>query len=120
MVYPPATWPELDRALQNELGYVEEHLEDYPGYSILQLCRIIYSYETKDVVVSKVEAADWACAELGDWKRHVELARKWYSRQTGPDEVGFMTAGLGDLLRFAKARIEALRSDSVELGRDGR
>lgn len=105
-IYQPATWQELNRALQKELRYVEEHLVEYPGYSVLQLCRLIYSYQTRDVVVSKAQAAEWARTALPEWKRYVELATKWYAGQTSPEGQRFMIEGLEDLLAAAILRIE--------------
>lgn len=57
-IYQPTTWRELESALFGELEYVEEHLHLYPDYCILNLCRLIYSFETRNVVVSKAQAAD--------------------------------------------------------------
>lgn len=55
-IYPPATWAELETSLYGELDYIEKHLRDYPDYCILNLCRLIYSFKTRDVVVSKAQA----------------------------------------------------------------
>ena len=108
-IYPPATWPEIEQALEGEFRYVEEHLDQYPDYSILQLCRLIYSYETREVVVSKAQAADWAVDALPDWKRHVELAKKWYARQSPEEDRRFMLDEVPALLEFARKRIEDAR-----------
>lgn len=105
-IYPPASWPEIESALYGELGYVEKHLHEYPDYCILNLCRLIYSFETKDIVVSKAQASNWACGALPEWKRHIELARKSYARQATAEERQFMLAEVGALLEFALARIE--------------
>ena len=74
-IYPPATWSEIESALCSELDYVEKHLQVYPDYCILNLCRLIYSFETRDVVVSKAAASDWAHQALSEWRRHIDLAR---------------------------------------------
>jgi hypothetical protein len=63
-IVPEPTWAELDEALQAELGFVEEHLVDAPAFGVLNLCRILYSYETLDVVIGKLQAALWAHAAL--------------------------------------------------------
>jgi hypothetical protein len=105
-IYPPATWPELEAALYGELDFVEEHLRDYPDYCILNLCRLIYSFETKDVVVSKAQASDWARKALPLWQQHIELARKSYDRQATPEDRKFMLAEVGRFLEFAKERIK--------------
>ena len=55
-------WPALERALHGELDYVEEHLDDYPAYCVLNLCQLIYSFDTHDVVISKRASEEWADA----------------------------------------------------------
>ncbi|GAH21787.1 unnamed protein product, partial [marine sediment metagenome] len=100
-------------ALYGELDYVEKHLQDYPDYCILNLCRLIYSFETKDVVVSKAQASYWAHNALPRWKRHIELASKSYARQATPEDRQFMLAEVGKFLEFAKGRIERVSKKSV-------
>jgi len=105
-IYPPATWPELEKALRGELDYVEKHLHDYPDYCILNLCRLIYSFETGEVVISKAAASDWACDALPEWRRPIEAARKSYAGRSTPQEREFMLAEVTRLFRFARVRIE--------------
>jgi hypothetical protein len=50
---------------------VEQHLQDYPDCCILNLCRLIYSFATRDVVISKATA--WADANLPAWRRYIIL-----------------------------------------------
>ena len=108
-IYPPATWPEIEQALEGEFQYVEDHLDQYPDYCILQLCRLIYSYETSDVVVSKAQASDWARHALPKWRRHIELARKSYARQATPEDREFMLTEIGAFFEFARTQIEQAR-----------
>jgi len=108
-IYPPATWPEIEQALEGEFQYVEDHLDQYPDYCILQLCRLIYSYETSDVVVSKAQASDWARDALPKWRRHIELARKSYARQATPEDREFMLTEIGAFFEFARTQIEQAR-----------
>ena len=104
-IYLAASWPEIERDLWGELAYVEDHLLDYPDYCILNLCRLIYSFETRDVVVSKAQAAAWAHDALPEWRRHVELAQKSYARQATAEDRQFMLAEVGAFYEFARARI---------------
>ena len=108
-ICPPASWPEIDTALCGELAYVENHLREYPDYCILNLCRLIYSFETKDVVISKAKAADWAHDALPKWRRHIELARKSYARQATAEQRQFMLAEVGAFLELARTRIAHAR-----------
>ena len=86
-VFPEPTWGELDQALQYELNYVEQVLEKYPAYCILNLCRIAYSYETRDVVTSKAAAAIWAKRDFSTWGNLIEQARQAYATQGKQDEL---------------------------------
>ncbi len=115
-IYLPATWPELERALESELQYVVDHQQQYPDYCILQLCRLIYSHETGEVVVSKAQASDWAREALPAWRRPIDLARKSYARQTTDEDRQLMLAQVGGFLEFARARIERARQRAGQPG----
>ena len=105
-IYPPATWDEIEAALWGEMAFVESHLEAHPDYCILNLCRLIYSFATGDVVVSKAAAAEWAWTHLPAWRRHVELARKSYAGEATEEEMAFMVSEVGGFFEFARERIE--------------
>jgi hypothetical protein len=104
-IYLPAEWAEIKEALESELRYVEDHLDQYPDYCILQLCRLIYSYHTKDVVTSKAQAAVWAITALPDWRQLVELARESYPGQATPTARQSMVAQIKPFLEFARIRM---------------
>jgi hypothetical protein len=104
-IYAPASWPELEHALFDELDYVENHLQQYPDYCVLNLCRLIYSFETKNVVISKAEAAAWALYALPAWMRLIQLAQKSYARQATPEDRRHLLAAVGPFFEFAHARI---------------
>ena len=100
-VYPPMMWSDIESALKGELDYVEKHLNDYPDYCILNLCRLMYSFKTKDVVISKAEAAEWAHNAFPEWRRHIELAKKSYARKTTLQDRQFMLSEVKGFFRFA-------------------
>jgi hypothetical protein len=105
-IYQPASWPEIETALYEELDFIEKHLDKYPAYCILNMCRLIYSFETKDVVISKAQASDWAYNNLSQWQRHIELARKSYNHQATSEDNHFMLTEVEKFLDFARERIE--------------
>jgi hypothetical protein len=105
-IYPPATWPEIESALYDELEYVKKHLHQYPDYCILNLCRLILSFETGNVVVSKAQAADWALDTLPQWSWLVELALKSYAAQATAEDKDLMLAEVAAFLKLACNRIE--------------
>ena len=105
-VYPPASWREVEAALRHELRYVRKHLRDYPDYCILNLCRLMYSYETRDVVVSKAAAAVWARRTLPECKHLIVAAERAYAGRGDAAERKLMLAEVGSLFDFARARIK--------------
>lgn len=108
-IYLPAGWPEIEQALEGELEYVKEHLDQYPHFCILQLCRLIYSHKTRDVVISKAEAGDWASNAYPEWGRHIEAARKSYARQATTEDRELMLGDIRALLEFAHTQIDRAR-----------
>jgi hypothetical protein len=104
-IYPPAVWPEIEQALEGELKYVADHLDEYPHYCILQLCRLIYSHGSRDVVVSKAQASDWAEKVFPVWRRHIELARKSYAGHATEEDRQFMLKEIRAFVEFARRQI---------------
>jgi streptomycin 3"-adenylyltransferase len=120
-IYPPAQWPEIESALCSELDFVEQHLGEYPDYCILNLCRLMYSFETGDVVVSKAMAAEWAFNAFPAWRSLIDLARKSYPGQWTRQEGKLMLAEIDGLLEFAQGRIQACKQARQSYGEvDGR
>jgi hypothetical protein len=118
-IYPPVSWPEIEITLYGELDYIEKHLQDYPGYCVLNLCRLIYSFETGDVVISKEQASKWARKNMPRWEEYIELAVKLYSRQATPEDERFVLSEIGKFLEYTKERIKrASRNDGSERFRE--
>ncbi|HPQ39723.1 MAG TPA: DUF4111 domain-containing protein [bacterium] len=107
-IYPEPTWNELEATLYHELEYVQNHLKEYPDYCILNLCRLIYSFETRDVVVSKAGAAEWAMRTLPeDWHRCIDLACRSYAGDASLRDQALMRVDLAEFFRYALLRINS-------------
>ncbi|MBN1434447.1 DUF4111 domain-containing protein [Candidatus Fermentibacterales bacterium] len=104
IIVPPA-WSELEEALESEMAYVLDHLSEYPDYCVLQLCRIVMSHESRDVVISKSEAAEWAVSALPEFSSLVLTARRAYPGRAMPKQRDMMLEGLPLLVRVARGRI---------------
>jgi hypothetical protein len=89
-LYPATSWTELEDALQSELEYVERHLKKYPAYCVLNLCRLIYSFRTRDVVISKTAAGSWAEETYPQWSELIQIAGKSYEGRATPDDDQFL------------------------------
>jgi hypothetical protein len=104
-LYLPPSWLELECALQGELDYVERHLDRYPAYCVLNLCRLMYSFETGDVVVSKRASAAWADAAFPEWRPLIQAARNSYDRQAMPYDRDLLESKAHSYFEFACAHI---------------
>ena len=89
-VFPAPTWPELLAGLEAERVYVESHLSVYPAYCVLNLCRLLYSYRTKEVVISKYTAAEWALDNLTTWRPLIEAALRSYAGEMREEDRGLL------------------------------
>jgi hypothetical protein len=108
-VYPQVTWPELESALEGELDYVARHLGDYPAYCVLNLCRLMYSYQTREVVVSKLASAQWAMEAYPVWRHHIEAAKRSYAGSATIEETQLLVAEVRDFYAFATEQIQDCR-----------
>ena len=104
---PEPTWARLDEALRGELDYVRNHLTEYPAYCILNLCRLIASYETHDVVRSKAGSAAWALERMPDWSDAVDRALRSYGGSETSEDRRMMHEDVRRFLAAAVERIEA-------------
>lgn len=63
-LYPLPAWPALEAALYAEIRYVVEALDESPAFCVLNACRLLCSFSTRQVVISKAAAAEWALTHL--------------------------------------------------------
>ena len=106
-IYPAATWAELERDLLEQMQFVEEHLVIYPAYCTLNLCRLMYSFEKWDVVISKAAAAEWALGRFAQWQDIIEAAQRDYGGCASAQDEELMMSEVKGLYRFADERIRA-------------
>ncbi|MBN1666615.1 MAG: DUF4111 domain-containing protein [Anaerolineales bacterium] len=85
-IYPQPTWKALDLALQGELAFLQKEIERYPAYAVLNLSRLLYSYATKDVVISKQAAAAWAQVQYPAWADLIEAALASYAKKATAEQ----------------------------------
>jgi hypothetical protein len=104
-VYPTPAWPDLEAALRGELRYVEEKLEDYPAYCVLNLCRLVYSFQACDVVISKAGAATWAWDALPGWRPLIAAAQRSYAGRAAAQDGALLRSGVPALFRQASHHI---------------
>ncbi len=109
-IFPAPTWTAVASALDNELAFVRANTR-YPAFCILNLCRIIYSFQTRDVVVSKRFSGQWARGRYPEWASLIAAAERYYDRADAlATELELVDSELDAFLRFAEAEIRAARS----------
>lgn len=81
------TWAELEACLSAVMSYIIDHPEPAAAaFSVRSACRVLYSVRTRDVVISKYQAAQWGIAELPNWSGLLEAAvRSYTSSDTASD-----------------------------------
>lgn len=105
-IFPAPTWSELVAGLEAEQRFIEKHLSEYPDYCVLNLCRLVYSYSTKDVVISKRAAAEWGLDCFVEWRRLIEAALRVYEREEEGEDRRLLESETERFYQFAGDRIE--------------
>jgi hypothetical protein len=104
-IFPPCSWRDLEASLLGELRYIEDHLHEFPDYCILNLCRLMYSVYTRDVVVSKLMSAVWAQDIFPDWSSLIQAARKSYNQKATKNDKVLLESKIDEFLDFSRVRI---------------
>jgi hypothetical protein len=82
-LFPSADWHSIRSALYRQLAYSRKIIDSDPWWAVLNLCRIVYSFKTGRIAVSKLGAADWALREFpSKWHPLIRSAIRTY-RKTG-------------------------------------
>jgi hypothetical protein len=106
---PLPDWPELVEGLDSELRFVVENPQ-HPQFGMLNLARLIYSWTTHDVVLSKYQAAQWALENLPQaYCAAIEAALRSYERRPRPEDRSLLDRTFPGFLSFATDRLAALR-----------
>jgi hypothetical protein len=118
-IYVPPTLPELEDALRGELDYVRDHLVQYRAYRVLDLCRLMVSHETGDVVTSKAAAAAWGLEHLPAWRSLIEAARRSYAHEDTAEDRAALSRDVRSFYGFGCAHIAALSGKGLSARRRG-
>jgi Domain of unknown function (DUF4111) len=107
-IFPTADWPSLRSALYRQLVYSRSIIDSDPWWSVLNLCRLVYTFRNGRVVVSKLGAAKWALENLpAKWAPLIRSSVRIY-KQAGKRRViaGFKREARR-FLGFASVRVIA-------------
>ena len=106
-IVPVPTWPELDAGLRAELVFILTHPEA-TAFGILNAARILASYDRRDVVLSKYEAAQWALDTLPSyWHDLLRAAVRTYERAPRESDDAALRAGWAGFVALVRAEIPA-------------
>jgi Aminoglycoside adenylyltransferase, C-terminal domain len=110
MVEP--TWEEIDTALRSELRFIVEHPQ-HAEFGILNACRILYTVEHGDAVVSKYASAQWARARVTKRERAaIDAAVQRYLSDSETDHA-VLASGWSALVARAQRALAPLRSERI-------
>ena len=118
-LFPAPSWEDIDAGLMEQLDYIRGHLS-YPAYCVLNLCRIVYSYTERDVVVSKLFSGEWAQERFPEWAPLIAAAarynagRRYFTGERCPEDDELLLGQLPEFLLFAMKRIDAIRGNSAD------
>ncbi len=106
---PASNWSECVEGLTNELQFIKDHPQ-YPQFGILNLSRLLYSWQTQNVVISKYESAQWALQNLeSKWQPAIEAALRDYEDRMKPGDTILLKNIFPDFLNFTQKEIEKIK-----------
>jgi hypothetical protein len=105
-IVPSPSWDEIERALNIEISFAKKVIHKYPYWTVLNLCRLIYSFENRQVVVSKIQAAKWALRKLPtQWRGLIQSALRVYLKKQKHVDQETLKSNVEAFFKFALARI---------------
>jgi hypothetical protein len=105
-VFSAPTWSELAISLDSERKSIMKLFKRYPAYCVLNACRLMYSYETKDVVISKKAAAQWAIDRFHAWREVISASIRWYAEDKRDSDKLLLESQTEPFLIFSEKRID--------------
>jgi hypothetical protein len=108
-IFPAPSWPAIAAALEHELRFIQENL-DYPAFCVLNLCRILYSLQERNVVVSKQFSGHWACASYPQWVPLIRSATRAYAGAATTEDDQLLKGEVRNFLAFASHQIHVINN----------
>ena len=110
-IFPAPSWEEISAALDHEIEYIKNNL-NYPAYCVLNLCRIMYSFRERNVVVSKRFSGIWADDIYPEWSSVIQAALRVYEGKDTNADKSLLQADLDSFLEFGLKCIDDCRKFS--------
>jgi hypothetical protein len=103
---PEPTWDELVVGLESSLNHTLKYIDIHPEYCICNFCRILYSFNKKNVVVSKRRATEWAQEQYPEWGELIMSATRSFEREESNEDRAFLQSKIREFHRFLRQKIE--------------
>ena len=97
---PEPTWQDLIAGLEASMKHTRINLDRHPAYCVLNLCRLLYSYKTQDVVISKRGAAEWTINHFPDWEELIGSALRVFEREEKNEDLNLLQSRIHEFYRF--------------------
>ena len=108
-VVQPPTWSELESTLRAELRDAGARFDNGNAYWTLQLCRLLASLVTRDVVRSKLDSASWALARLPQHAQPIiEVAARYYRHEPRQGDADLFRASYPSFYTTIRSLAEAV------------
>jgi len=105
-IFSRANWLEIRSALYRQLIYARKIIDSDPWWSVLNLCRLVYSFERGGIAVSKLGAGRWALKRLPPrWKPVIKSAIKTYKGIADRKDRMILRRDARKFLGFASVRV---------------
>jgi predicted nucleotidyltransferase len=107
-IFTTADWTRIRRALYRQLVNTRRLVHSDPGKGVINLCRLIYNFQTGKIVIPKLDAARWAIKKLpSKWQPVIRSAIRTYKRTGGSEDRTLLGRSAPKFLGFASVRIIA-------------
>jgi hypothetical protein len=104
-IVPVPTWAQITRALASEMRFIESHPEE-AAFGILNSARVLYSVRTRDVVISKYQAAKWALDNLpSEWRDVIRAAVRFYSQAATEADMQLLNGSCAAFVAYVSTEI---------------
>ena len=111
IVVPP-TWDDVKGELDRELEHIERHLQEgdtdpyEAAYAVLNGSRILHSLETRDPVMSKRDAGNWALDHLPDlWRPALEAALRAHDERHSAADARLLAAEMAPFVAMVRQHL---------------
>lgn len=111
-VFPRPDWGSLRKELYRALIYTRSVIASDPWWAVLNLCRLVSTFKTGRVAVSKLQSAKWALENLDPrWRPLIMSAIRTYEQRGSSKDPAILKRDSKKFLGYALVRVIAFDTD---------